>query len=251
LAVLVDTGKVTSSNKSASPLIPVTAKDIQLQWTLQLWDSDNAPGPLSTPQLFTVTDSPVPVINTPTANQILTAANPSISWNTGIASTKVQHSIASTSVRWSDCVRLWYCQLVEYFAPDSDGIPGEQRYLHSQCLCQGQLQPDGDCDTELLDELDATIVSIAVQCFLPTYSRFGYVHLVLDPTGFDADFFAWNIYRRKYGETAWTLIGSLTKTSDLVTFRDYGAASGTKYQYAMTQVADRFRRLRRVEYCFV
>lgn len=240
-AVLVDTGKVTSANRSASPLIPITAKDIQLQWTLQLWDSDNAPGPLSTPQLFSVTDSPVPAVVTPTPNQVLTAANPTISWTNGIASTKLQSQYR---------VYISSGGLVVY----DSGIVNSAATSHN--IPTGYLANNGIYTVSVYVKDNYNLTSTATQLFttswtpptsrslssifLANYSRFGYVHIVLDPTGFDADFFAWNIYRRKYGDNAWTLIGSLAKTSDLVTFRDYGAASGTKYQYALTQVADRF-----------
>lgn len=240
-AILVDTGKVSSANKTTSPLIPVASKDLQLQWTLQLWDSDNAPGPLSTPQLFTVTDSPIPVIVTPSAGQVLTAANPTISWTTGIATTKVQ-----TQYR----VYVSSGGLIIY----DSGLVNSSNTSHQ--IPTGYLSNNGAYTVSVYVKDSYNLTATATQLFttswtpptsrslssiyLAYYSKFGYVHIVLDPTGFDPDFFAWNIYRRKYGDTAWTLIGSLAKTSDLVTFRDYSAASGVKYQYAMTQMADRF-----------
>lgn len=240
-AVIVDTGKVTSASKSASPLIPVTAKDIDLQWTLTLWDSDNAAGPISTPQLFSVTDSPIPVIVTPSANQVLNAANPTISWNTGISGVKTQ-----TQYR----VYVSSGGIIIY----DSGLVNSSNTSHQ--IPTGYLSNNGAYTVSVYVKDNYNLTATAVQLFttnwvpptsrslssvyLATYSKFGYVHLVLDPTGFDVDFMGWNVYRRKYGETAWTLLATLTKTSDLVTYRDYTAASGVKYQYAMTQLADRF-----------
>jgi hypothetical protein len=75
---------------------------------------------------------------------------------------------------------------------------------------------------------------------LKEFASRGFVYIGQDNTGSDADFIGYRLYRRKYGETGWTIVQTWHDMSKPMAYRDYLVSSGTTYQYAATQVVDRF-----------
>lgn len=91
-ATVYDSTKVTSSAQSVAVSISSTYKDVPLQWTVSLWDSDNVQGPFSTPVAFTVGDSPSVALASPTNGSTVTSAAPTVSWSFVGGSTRQQRA---------------------------------------------------------------------------------------------------------------------------------------------------------------
>jgi hypothetical protein len=72
------------------------------------------------------------------------------------------------------------------------------------------------------------------------YESLGYVQVAWTNATVDADFVAYNVYRRKFGTTAWTLIDQEVVNQSNYTFNDYLVGSNTQHEYAVTQLVDRF-----------
>lgn len=240
-AIVVDTGKVVSANKSASPTIPVGSKDTDLIWTLTLWDSDDVAGPLSTPQLFSITDAPLPTVVSPTPSQVLTAANPTITWTSGVSGAKTQ---VEYRVVISKSGSVIYDTNWVVSASLSHNVPTGYLTNGSSYSVTVYVKDNYNLTAQVTQLFSTSWTLPATRTlqsiYLSEYAKDGYVHVTIDPTGFDADFLAWCIYRREYGTTDWNLLTRITKTSDIVTYRDYTAGAGVLYQYAVTQLVDRF-----------
>lgn len=239
-AVIVDSTKVTSTAGSTTLTIPGTAKDIDLQWTVTLWDGDNVAGNPSDPQLFLLTDQPAPVITVPTASQVFGSANPIITWNPGISAAKTQtaYRVLITSGVITVYDPGWITSGSSSHAVPTGYLTNTTSYT-VQVWVRDNFNLEGTA-TQLFSTNWTPPTTRSLQSvYLSEYARRGYVYLTWDPTIFDVDFLAWKIYRRPYGTSAWTLIAYVTKTSDIAAFKDYTAASGTTYQYILIQVADR------------
>lgn len=91
-STVLDTGKVTSSVNSASTTLSSTLKDIQLQWQVSLWDTDDVQGPFSTPVHFMVGDAPSILITSPTDGSTVATAVPTITWTFTGGGTRIQRS---------------------------------------------------------------------------------------------------------------------------------------------------------------
>jgi hypothetical protein len=89
---VLDTGKVTSSINSVTTVLSSTLKDIQLQWSVALWDTDNVQGPFSNPVHFMVGDAPTVLITAPTDGSTVTTAVPTVSWNFTGGGTRTQRA---------------------------------------------------------------------------------------------------------------------------------------------------------------
>ena len=72
------------------------------------------------------------------------------------------------------------------------------------------------------------------------YETLGYVQVAWTNAAIDADFIAWNVYRRRVGATSWNLIDQESINQSNYTFNDYLASSNILQEYTVTQVVDRF-----------
>jgi hypothetical protein len=98
-ATVYDSTKVTSSVHSTSVALSSSLKDIPLQWSVSLWDSDNVQGPFSNPTLFTVSDSPIVAITSPTGGATVTSATPQVSWSFVGGNGRTQNAFRVTAFR--------------------------------------------------------------------------------------------------------------------------------------------------------
>lgn len=89
-ATVLDTGKVVSSANSTTQTISDTLKDIPLQWSVKLWDTDDVAGSFSNPVLFTLSDAPAVVVTSPTNGATVTTARPTVTWNPTISGSRLQ-----------------------------------------------------------------------------------------------------------------------------------------------------------------
>lgn len=89
-ATVTDTGKISSTTTSGVINVSASLKDVPLSWKVRLWDGDDNPGAYSAPSNFTVSESPVVVITSPTLNQALSTPAPTITWTFTAASGRNQ-----------------------------------------------------------------------------------------------------------------------------------------------------------------
>lgn len=238
---VADSGKITSGVQSGVLLIPSGSKDLNLRWRLTLWDSDDVQGPQSAPQLFAVTDPPSPTIVTPAAAAVLTTAIPPITWTPGTGGSKVQ--IAYRVIISQGATTVWN---TGWITGTNTGVTVPVGYLTTgqnytiTVYVRDNLNLEGQVSINVstLWTLPASRTISGVN--LSEFAKRGFVWVTFDPTGADTDFAGFVIYRRQYGESAWTQVITSTKLTDIVGIQDYLIGSGVTYEYAMTQLVDRF-----------
>lgn len=73
------------------------------------------------------------------------------------------------------------------------------------------------------------------------YSTLGYVSATWDSSSMDpTGFISYRVYRRVTGTTNWTLMREYLEAATSYTYYDYLAVTGTSYDYAVVQTANRF-----------
>jgi hypothetical protein len=89
---VLDTGKVTSSINGVTTVLSSSLKDIQLQWQVALWDTDDVQGPFSTAVHFMVGDAPTVLSTAPTDGSTVATAVPTVSWTFTGGGTRTQRA---------------------------------------------------------------------------------------------------------------------------------------------------------------
>lgn len=77
-AVIFDTGKTTAATGLYVGTIGAGYKNVNLLWSIRLWDRDNVAGKYSNQAQFVVADAPVVTITTPADGAVITTGAPSI-----------------------------------------------------------------------------------------------------------------------------------------------------------------------------
>lgn len=240
--ILVDSGKVTSTAKSATVAIPVGGKDIELRWKLTLWDSDNVVGPTTAYQVFYVADPPVPVISSPADSEVLSSGIPTVTWTPGLGGTKTQirYRIFVTqgsnviySSNWVESSSASHTLPIGYLRND-------QQYT-IRVEVQDNLGLQGFDDVAVsTDWIEPVGPTSDWEVYVHEFAKRGFVYITWTDANMDDDFASWNVYRRKIGEASWTLIGTHTSGAGRYAHRDYFVSSGRSYEYTITQMVDRF-----------
>lgn len=251
-ATVHDSGKVISSSKSVSVAISSGLKDIPLQWSVMLWDSDDTAGPFSSANVFTLVDPPVVAVTAPTSGSTINTALPTVTWTFTVGGTRFQRAYR---------IRIW----------DVDASPDEEVYdtgwvfsnavswtSAEQILEEGvNYRADvsvldnlnlGDDDSTLFDTdwlppIQITTAAVVADEFKAT--------LTWDNSDNDTDWVGYRIYRRwmevaieeldiDATATTWKLIGEVTDVQTNYTFYDYTLPLNKAVDYVVVQVADRF-----------
>ena len=239
--VIVDSGKITSGAPSGVVNIPIGGKDINLRWRLTLWDSDDVSGPMSAPQLFSVTDNPAPSITSPASAAVLTTAIPTISWNPGLGGSKTQKAWRVIVSQGANAVYNtgWIPNTDNATTVPVGYLTNGQSYTISVYVRDNydlEGQTSIPVSTSWTPPASRTLSGVN----LSEFPKRGFVWVTFDPTGADADFAGFVIYRRQYGDSTWTPVITSTKLTDIVGIQDFLVGSGVTYEYAMTQLVDRF-----------
>lgn len=243
-AIIWDTGKVSSAVSSASTTIGALYKDTLLRWKVRLWDSGDVVGEyVTSAATFQVTDQPVVTITAPSPGTITTAI-PTITWTNGISAPKTQRSYRV--VITSGAVTL----------KDTDWVLGSAT---SYTVPLGVLSNNLSCTVTVYVEdslglQDTGTVAFTVSYVLPAvptgaatalvylfeYQNRGFVYVSLDGSGPDTDFQSFNLYRRAFGGTEWTLLKAWSLPGVRLVYQDYSAVSGETYEYAVSQTVNRY-----------
>ena len=240
--VLVDSGKVLTSSKSATLAIPVGGKDIELRWKVRLWDSDDVVGPDSSYQAFYVADPPAPVINSPANAAVLSTGTPTVTWTPGIGGSKSQ---ARYRVLVTQGVNVLYnSQWIDSNATSHTipvGYLGNSQSYTFRVEVQDTLTLQGFAEiTVSTDWVEPVGPANNWAVYLNEYAKRGFVYITWTDANMDPDFSSWNVYRRQRGDSAWTQIATVSSGAGRYAHRDYLVGNGRTYEYTITQMVNRF-----------
>lgn len=91
-ATVFDSTKITSSTSSTTVTLSSSLRDVPLQWSVSLWDTDNVQGPFSNPTAFMIGDGPSVRVTAPTDGSTVSTAAPTVTWATTTSGTRAQRA---------------------------------------------------------------------------------------------------------------------------------------------------------------
>lgn len=239
-ATVADSGKVTSAAEQGTLTIPAGSKDVLLRWHMRLWDSDDVVGAFSDYRTFIISDPPAPSIINPVDGSTITTSIPFVGWNPGVGGIKTQEYYrASITTGSTEIMNTGWIHDNQNAYPVHSGILKNLTNYTVRVDVRDNLGLEGT-DTNVFSTLwvypSAPLWGIKAWTYY--YNRLGYVVVTWDAEQRDVDFSAWNVYRRKVGES-WELLASVTSGSPFQAYRDYSAGAETTYEYTVTQVVNR------------
>lgn len=236
-SIVLDTGFVSSIATASVVTLAIGSKDIQLAWSVSVWDDQGVQGPFTELETFYASDAPVPVISSPTPGQVVASGILTVPWDSGISGTKEQTRwrmvlqegtkiIHDSGTRVDDSnsyklpvgtIHTGHAYLITLTVWDSLNLVGSTSVAFSALF----VQPDAALDLEV---------------FVYNFERLGFIWLGWTDELIDPDFVNWNVYRRAQGEPNWTLLESVYQDQPFYGLSDYEAAGNTQYEYVVTQV---------------
>jgi hypothetical protein len=250
-ATVSDSGKTVSSSTAVTVNIASGLKDIPLQWTVSLWDSDDVQGPFSNPAVFTLVDPPVVTVTGPTEGGTINTAIPTVTWGVVVGGSRFQRAfririwdtdaspdeeIADTGWIFSTAVSYPFTEQileegvnyrVDVYVQDNLGLQDDD----SNAFTTDWLPPVGVALTVVADGFKATLAWTDVAN--------------------DTDWVGYRIYRRyqipslpeldlENTATVYKMIAEVTEVAASYTYYDYTMPLNKSVDYLVVQVADRF-----------
>lgn len=245
--LIADSGKVVSPNKTADVAIASTYKDTLLRWRIKVWDRDNVEGEWSNYNIFRIADRPVGTITAPAHNGTVNNPHPTITWTlTASNRTQAAYRIIVTNSATGAVVH-------------DSGLKISSALTYT--LPTGTLDVSTTYKVELIvtDSFGLTntkVTGVSFNTFttawtppaapagqtvsVASYEDNGYVSVQWSTSNRDTDFEYWRIYRRENGDAATQVLLKQISAPATVAYQDYDAENLVAYQYAVTQVVDRF-----------
>lgn len=258
-AVVLDTGKIASSDRFVTLLIPDTAKNLELRWSVQLWDVDDAAGPLSDYALFTAADPPIITVLTPQNDSIQDNARPQVEWTTddpaGTGQAAFRVFFLNDGVMVHDSG--WRNGADQAYQPDDIILQNEKSYSMTIQVRDGaglENQESVSFTTQWDVPDSPNLSSLFVDTSMYDRVNGGYVRIVWENQTADPEFLSWRLYRRYHLASSakvddkgqdWELIYEEFSVSppdggEQFIYLDYSAPSGYEVHYTLTQTAVRF-----------
>lgn len=257
--VVLDTGKVTSSDDFATLAIPLLAKNIQLKWRVQLWDMDDAVGPLSSYALFTAADAPTVTITSPADASVVDNARPVVQWitadpvGTGQAAFRVYFLNEGLVVHDSG----WRNGADQAYTPSDIILQNLKSYSMVVSARDGaglETQSTISFTTSWALPANPDLTSLFIDTDSYGSIGGGYVRIIWQNVTADPEFLSWRLYRRYHLKTSvaaddkglnWEILHEEFSVSpppdtEQYEFLDYTAPSGYDVHYILTQTAVRF-----------
>lgn len=236
---ILNTGKITGADNSATLIIPLAYKDVQLRWKIRLYDSDDKVGNYTATQLFRAGDPPVVTITAPVTTA--TTPNPTVTWT--FVTGNPQRTQKSFQITFTKLGTVVY----------DSGVIQQNVLTYTPT---SQIYTNGDTGTVTITVTDtANLQSSATATFTVTYSGPAAPSFTPDATTYptlgyttvtwtrspDSAFTNWRLYRRIVGTIPWTnIFETPVAGTGTGSYQDWTAASGVAYEYAMVQEAQRF-----------
>lgn len=233
-AVVLDTGKVASNVKSAT-LAPATAlKEIPLYWTVQVWNTQDYAGPVSSSATFTLTE-PIPLTIT-SPDDIVATGKPTFNWDTGGTSPLRQWSFevrqqADNSLVWSASGGSGDYPVT----PDHNILSNDTTYVVNLSVTNASGEIVTATKTFSAEYSPPLSPSFYVDDSF--YTEQGYVFINWVSATPDSGFQSWSVYRRLQGEQTWTRLYTTDQVDD-TSYDDWSARAGTTYEYTVSQTAE-------------
>lgn len=230
-----DTGKVVSSAKSYTHTFAGSAKDQDLQWSVQLWDSDDSQGPMSAVASFNLTDPPTATIEDPTPAEAMPTGVPTFIFtpSTSGGRTIKEYTVVVTrgpNIVWSKRVPAGIASGTQQQVKMEQGWLENNTNYSVQILVTDSANVQGSSPVVQFSTAwipPAAPTGVAVRANKYNTEDEGFVLVSWDDAARDVDFVSWSLLRKA---DMIDHAGSVVDTGEWVEiFRDY--STGAVYAY--------------------
>ena len=242
IANKVESGIITSGATSHVFAVPdATWKATDLRWRLRVYDQDSQRDDWSLEQSFYLYDGPLPAITFPTDTQVISTAQPTITWTFSAANGRTQDmwrafitqfgvgTIADSGYRAEPSTRSWT-------VPFPVILIGQSYTLYVVVADSVGMQ------VQVLSNFTATYDLPDAPIFSLNTSNFrvgGVVYVDWSTAVVEATCTGWKVFRRRVGYgPAWTLLAELPPAAR--GYYDYLAPSASDAEYSVVQTATSF-----------
>jgi hypothetical protein len=235
-STVLDTGKTSSSNQTATLTISSANANQLLRWRVWVWDTDNVQSAASVYSLFQISAAPVVTITSPAGTGSITSGKPTISW--------------SVNGNDQDTYQIKFFQTSNNSLVFDSGVidSSATTYTPAYTVLQNSTQYRVECTVVDVLGLSGTgTFTFTTNFQAPSTAQFtvdaigftqnGYVNITWTGMTADTAFKQWRVYRRELGK-AWVLVYSTTNPLTR-TFHDWMPLSNKSYQWTVTQIATR------------
>lgn len=238
-AVVLNSGKLLSSAGRYIGAIDPGFKDANLEWQVTVWDSDDVAGAVSAWTPFITSDDPVITIVTPADGAVVASNAPTIDWTVtaSLGRTQVQKQVVFTRLKDNvvDHDSGLLTSAVTDYTPGSPALKNNTDYLVTVQIIDSAGLSGKSVISIQTGYAGATAPDYTVD--IANFDTNGYVTISWDDTDKDVDWSAWRVYRKRYGDTYWTLAYETTDDLSSYDFQDW-LAGGVSW-YVVAQVAFR------------
>lgn len=250
VALIHNSGKVTSDAKTVTVSVPDTAQDQVVSWKVRLWDSENAAGPWSDPVTFVPAQPPTVDLTSPVDNDVLNTGTPLVVFTPTAHGDRLpkQYTVTITSGAETIWSKIFFGTIDDQgeevsLRVDPNVLENNTNYtVHVQVLDSGGLVGSSDfiafsTDWDVPDPADW--ISADVSMF--NVDSYGYNEVTWGRSGDSDDFAFWLIYRRDQlfdefssavtDDTGWKLLYKDFGFNEINTYYDYFARPGYETTY--------------------
>lgn len=264
--VVVDSGKVTTTNDPVNPtvrwnaqvVVPAANKDIQLRWKIRLWDKDNVAGNYSAYATFYLVDPATANLTSP-ASSTVTTSMPTVTLTGTVGGTRRIKKMrvlflqgATTVYDSGDILVDLASPYTVSHTPTSPILANNQNYTISTYVTDSVGINSSIVQMNITTSWITPAVPTGVTANIVPFNteNQGYVDVSWPSTLRDADFMYW-IIRRKADQInpntlavvengLWVELAKIYGISSTYSYRDYYAPAGYKVTYEIAQVVNRF-----------
>lgn len=241
---VVSSGQVVSGNQNATLAIPSGEKDNALRWRVRVRDRDEVWSTFSSWHLFRMGDIPVAGVIEPVGE--IATANPLVRWTFAAGGTRQQTHF---QVRFRDDEGfIVYDTNWTASTGTQHQVPQPVLENTSNYTVEVRVRDNAGLESSFSIEnfnTDWTFVESPLFQVDDLYGTEGYVSITWDDDRHDDDFFYYRVWRREVVPGAedgdgWKMLVERSDQPGYYEYHDWLAASGTTYEYAVTQAANRF-----------
>lgn len=238
-STVLDSGKITSTVQQWTGVVPSARKDDPLRWKVRVYDSDDVVSVYSANQLFTSRDAPTVAITSPTAGGTANNPSPTVTWTFTATAGRTQASFRAVYKKAGVTVHdsgIVLGTALTYTPPSSIYANGDSATVDLTVTDSvGLSKTDTKAFTIAYTPPTTPVLSVDIS----TFDSDGKVLLSWSGSTVDANFDSWKVYRREGTTGAWTLISQIFSQAT-TQYQDYTAKSNQQYQYAVSQIANKF-----------
>lgn len=238
-----DSGKITSTALQHILAIPTAHLYQRIRYTVALWDTDDVTSSQLASYYFTFSNSPQITMSFPSADEAIATGQPTFQWNPGINRPGATQRSYELKVYNRNTGNLIYTSGVVNSASARSHTPPQTILSNggSYQLTLRIVDSDG-LNSTLIRNFTASYQAppqVVLEVDPSPALKQGYVQLNWGMTVPDDYFIEWHVYRREEGDTDWDLV-TVIDDSSTTEYHDWSVPKVGRFQYSVTQVADRF-----------